>query len=101
MKNTRLERVIGVASAIPSGVIVWHLFGRALFRFYVGLFSLALCVGCAGNSSETTWQPQPQYNSTEEALKRSYDDAGVEYDEKMIRDDALAIEQLNRELGAN
>ena len=56
--------------------------------------------GCRG---KRTYEPPaasaPQYSDTERALKRSYDDAGIEYDEKMIRDDARAIEQLNRELG--
>jgi hypothetical protein len=55
--------------------------------------------GCDREPSYTSQPAEPTYNATERALKESYNANDIEYDEQMIRDDARAIEQLNRELG--
>ncbi|HZR53738.1 MAG TPA: hypothetical protein VFB06_30050 [Streptosporangiaceae bacterium] len=41
----------------------------------------------------------PVYESTEDKLRRVYDSQGIKYDNKMLREDARAIEQLHREFG--
>lgn len=41
----------------------------------------------------------PSYESTEDKLRRVYDSQGIKYDNKMLREDARAVEDLHREFG--
>jgi hypothetical protein len=41
----------------------------------------------------------PTIESTENKLRRVYDAQGIKYDDKMIREDARAVEELHREFG--
>jgi hypothetical protein len=38
-----------------------------------------------------------RYTDTELKLKKAYDEQGIDYDDKMLRDDARAIESLSEE----
>jgi len=53
-------------------------------------------VNPGSSSSETS---TPRQESTEDKLRRVYDSQGIKHDDRMIRDDARAIEQLHREFG--
>ena len=74
----------GVAGIVVGVVIVVALIG-SLFK-----------TGGAGSGGGSSL---PAYESTEDRLRRVYDSQGIKYDNKMIRDDARAVEQLNREFG--
>mgnify|MGYP005855528163 CR=1 FL=1 len=50
-------------------------------------------------SSSNSGTSTPRYESTEDKLRRVYDSQGIKYDDRMIREDARAIEQLHREFG--
>jgi len=43
--------------------------------------------------------PTPRHERTEDKLRRVYDSQGIKYDDRMIREDARAIEELHREFG--
>lgn len=64
---------------------------RALLASTIG----ALLLGCDGSSPAS----KPAQEGTEDKVRRVYDSQGIKHDDRMIRDDTRAIEQLNREFG--
>ena len=62
------------------------------------LYALGNIKGCNSTPSYSPPTP-PAVESTEDKLRRTYDSRGIPHDEKMIRDDSRAIEQLHREFG--
>ena len=67
---------------------------------------LAICLvagiiffGCAGGGSAPTYAPSSSGESTEDMMRRVYDDQGIDYDEQMLKEDAAAVDQLYREFG--
>jgi hypothetical protein len=52
-----------------------------------------------GPSSGGGGSNTPRYESTEDKLRRVYDSQGIKYDDKMIGEDARAIEELHRDFG--
>ena len=63
------------------------------------ILTLTALAGCgeAGPSSDKP-KPVPQ-QTTEDIMRRNYDARGIKYDDKMIRDDARAVDRLNKEFG--
>ena len=49
------------------------------------------------NSRSASQSSNRTYESTESTLRRVYDSQGIKHDDRMIREDARAIEQLHRE----
>ncbi len=63
---------------------------------------LSLLVGCllgGCSNSPPGGANTPRQESTEDKLRRVYDSQGIKYDDRTIREDARAIEKLNREFG--
>jgi hypothetical protein len=67
----------------------------------IGIIIVLVLLGALSNndSSSTSSPSRPAVESTEDKLRRVYDSQGIDYDDRMIREDARAIEQLHREFG--
>ena len=67
-------------------------------RLTLTVLFLCSCISACGPSQPTSrTQPVQQYTDTELKLKQAYEAQGIDYDEKMLRDDARAIESLSEE----
>jgi len=49
--------------------------------------------------SSSSGNNRPSYESNEDKVRRVYDSQGIKHDDRMIREDTKAIEQLAREFG--
>jgi hypothetical protein len=71
-------------------------------RLTLTVLFLCSCVSACGPSQPMSRiEPVKQYTDTELKLKQAYDAQGIDYDDKMLRDDARAIDALNREFNDN
>ena len=76
------------APVVSATTLFWLLIAAS----FVGL----ALFGQSGSNSDTS---TPRYEATEDKLRRVYDSQGIRHDDRMIREDARAIEQLHREVG--
>lgn len=68
----------------------------------VAIIIIMLACFTGDDSDRESYTPRSsgtRQSSTEDLLRQSYDDAGIEYDEQMLREDARAVESLNDEFG--
>ena len=67
------------------------------WRFLVIILIAGSLKGGCNDTGNSTPVPTAGVESNEDKLRRVYDSQGIDYNEKMIRDDTRAIEQLSRE----
>lgn len=72
---------------------------KAYLLLAIFLVAGIIFFGCAGGGSAPTYAPNNTEQSTEDMLRKAYDHEGIDYDEKMLKEDAAAVEQLYREFG--
>lgn len=73
---------------------------KAYLLIAIFLVAGIIFFGCAGGgSSAPTYAPSSSGESTEDMMRRVYDDQGIDYDEQMLKEDAAAVDQLYREFG--
>lgn len=71
-------------------------------RVTLTVLFLCSCLSACGPSQPTSRnEPVQRYTDTELKVKKAYDEQGIDYDDKMLRDDARAIDALNREFNNN
>ena len=94
-RQSLVERLVGfvVVIVVPVGLIL--LCAWLMQSFDEGDRSF----NGSGASLELQSPGRLGVESTEAKLRRVYDSQGIKYDDKMIRDDSKAIEQLHREFG--
>lgn len=77
---------------------------KLIFGIFVALVVVASMFKSDDSGTSSSEHPprrnsgtSPRTNeSTEDTLRRVYDSQGIKYDDRMIREDARAIEQLDR-----
>lgn len=77
-----------------NGSAVAWIIGIILILALLGSLSRTNNSGGSNSGADS-----PSYESTEDKVRRVYDSQGIKHDDRMIREDAKAIEQLNREFG--
>jgi hypothetical protein len=71
--------------------------GPILVAIVLSVIFISVAIGLLNqnNSNNTGYRPA----STEDKLRRIYQSQGIPHDDRMIREDAKAVEQLHREFG--
>lgn len=99
---TSVQQALFGGSKTKPDISIASMLKRLNATRFAALGSIAVALvglsGCGGNAPEAD-KPKPAPASTEQMLRRTYDERGIKYDDSMIRKDAKAIDKLNQEFG--